>query len=72
MNALKNFMLVWCVMLLVVITISFALVFIYPFAFIFNNQGFRRSTEWRVKQVKTGFRKLEKSTVNMIQRFWSE
>jgi hypothetical protein len=72
MIALKNFILVWWHIFVAVLVSSFALVFIYPLAFIFANHKFTTSTEFEVEVVKKSFRKLEKAIVNIVQQHWSE
>jgi hypothetical protein len=72
MIALKNFILVWWHIFVAVLVSSFALVIIYPLAFIFANHKFTNSTEFEIEVVKKGFRNLEKSIVNIIQQHWSE
>ena len=70
MNALNNFILAWWYIFVAVLVGSFALMFIYPLAFIFANHKFTTSTEWQVEIVRKGFRRLEKSVVDIVKQYW--
>lgn len=71
-NAFYNFIFVWSTVFMFVLISTFALIIVYPYAFLFRNEHFTHSVDFEIEVVRTSFRNLEKSVVNNVKKYWRE
>lgn len=71
MKALHNFLISWALMFCIA-TFATLRVFIAPFTFIFIYDGYKKSTEDRVNEVRNSMREFGYATGDYFKRYWRE